>query len=1006
MRLNFKSQFSSYDLSQHLATPTKKVSFNIAPKLKHNSFKRAKAFSPRLTQCKFKSRPLQPNKIEQLKQRSFCERSLLPAKISQLTVKPNSDHRTDAEQLNQAQHIRSTLNQLLANTESFKCINPVILARQVSAINQSLESSISAWSKDPSDFLTRHLLDYNLSLCAKLNHRLERQAKLQDSGILLGLTRDLAATQDLWRHTRYTHESTLANIEPWLQQSSSITRQKFKRALSALTTASNTHLTDPKLSPKLKPIPTTSLGQAIELKQQLGEYLLIGGQAFIKQKGQAALDRLHAELNHIGIRTQLLSQDTPRHLGGHTQFLLSQLLTLGSKAFSERFHYPADKYGDKDNDNNKNHHRTLGYLASEICYLFPEQLSVNHYNMMSRTKPNDPKLKALIDSLRFINQHPAYQQMQHRIDSLTLSRGLPPVLRGNAESLIQQGVAAVKAISINRQNKLSTKWKQALDRGLNKPEAGANTLDTLINMPSKQYHRHQKVRHIFDSAHSIHNHRLMRDIQQQHRNDHASDLVKEKAKLGRGLQSNQTSNTADVTQEPSFNGQNISIAPDAFGLTEAIAGLRSCIHKIKKSRSDFKQLKQQKSGREQARQALLTFSRRPLTEQIEQLPSFYSNILKAHKGKLDSKGLYGMTVDLCDAWLGATRYSANLGINALRMGNHLTEVATGSTLISSSSQALTTASTASSILAFGLSTAKASKNALALKHQVQTLKHYEQAQQQAPSQSELAPLLTYAIKKQHALTPKTVDLLKETLSAGAYGISSGVGLTSIATAGSAVGLGVASGVGAGAAAVAASAALGSVVYHHGRLYRKNQRLEQAAQQWPPSLLSANQQHLKDPSTEAPYTKVPHTKEQQALLKRLPNVIADLLVQDLKREIPTNTLNQVRGEFLALFHSFPKEDPASTTSAEAKAQTQIWIERIKMADSSLLKQMKHSPAAQCLRQIGIEPSVIFGIALSTDSEEQDELSRQLILQYAGLPIIKGKALRFENLDNDLKGLLKN
>lgn len=539
----------------------------------------------------------------------------------------------------------------------------------------------------------------------------------------------------------------------------------------------------------------------------------------------------------------------------------------------------------------------------------------------------------------------AYQNLVFLLSAAQETLNLPSSLRGNAQSLIERGEKAIAEL------------KQP------KPHSFLNRVRTLAGKP-------------IQSSQSVHRKRLLREIREDNLNTQTADLIKEKAKMGRGVQRTQERPALESAQDWEAGQWSASLAPDALGFTEAIAGLRSCIHKSKKTLSSIRQISKDKDIREQARHDLQAFCKKPLNEQIQNLPSFYAGLKQTEKGKLKGAGLYNLAVEASDAFLGSVRYSTNIAVNGTRIGNTLLSAASHTGPALSVAEGIATAATASSALAMGLSTAKASKAGLALKRQINTLEAYK-AKRDSSQQSHSETLLNYAIDKQHKIFPKAVDLVKESLSASAYAVSTGVGIASIATTGTAVGLTVATGVGAGAAATAAATSLGAVAYHQGRLWAKNKHATQLAMNF-----VKDAQHSEKLTSE--------------LLKRLPNIVAEQLVFDLKRDISADRLSDARGDYLALFERLSSATNTITDTQSMKSFIQQWVNAIRSKDIQFEAILKESAAAQCLLKIGMEPSVVLGIALSSDNEQQDELSRQLILKAAGIPIIKGMPLNSETL----------
>ena len=181
----------------------------------------------------------------------------------------------------------------------------------------------------------------------------------------------------------------------------------------------------------------------------------------------------------------------------------------------------------------------------------------------------------------FPSQNELYEQINQKLHCLTLTRGMPAVLRGNIDALITQGKTAVETISQHTSVK-PTAFKRLAQRVI-------KTLFPihLNSLSSIQFHRNKRFHYVFHKHYSVHNTPLAQDLKQESvHTAQGSELIKENAKLGsNGLDSLNNPKGFDALQEPV-----IDQAADVFGFTEAIAGFKASVNKITQSPNRIRQL--------------------------------------------------------------------------------------------------------------------------------------------------------------------------------------------------------------------------------------------------------------------------------------------------------------------------------------------------------------------------------------------------------------------------------
>ncbi|MCX4029338.1 hypothetical protein H0A36_19350 [Endozoicomonas sp. SM1973] len=576
-----------------------------------------------------------------------------------------------------------------------------------------------------------------------------------------------------------------------------------------------------------------------------------------------------------------------------------------------------------------------------------------------------------------VDDHPALSEIKLLLTLHQQSLSVSPAKRGTAKGLINNAAQVGERFKANIQEKQQSRIGQLF--------------------------RPVKFRH------KILQNNLAQELRQAKPSVKKADLLKEKAKLGGGLQ--RAHNTSTQLDQMAAAGEAsqlplaASLAPNALGLTEAVAGVTSSVIKTQEVLSKIRQLQSNQQAQLAAKDKIAQFLQQPVGRQQNSFPQLVAGLLDLNKGKLGKAGFYGLVVDSSDALFGALRYLTNTAVNGTRIVDTTVASATGASVTASAASALASASVASSSVALGLSTAKAVKAGINLHQQQTNARQLDDAvassQLQASQRNGFNPTeaiedFAYGMAKQRKVMPKAVDLAKETVSAAAYATSTGVGVAALATAGT-VGVGVASATvaGAAAAAVAATTALGAVAYHQGRQWVKQRNIGSLAEALVNIASDKTQLKVSQLLNKKPAKNTVNlTKDQQvqlthALLKRFPHLAAEQLLFQLKQELAHSVKSTVASATVALL----KQYAAAVNPGEplTKLQLKQFKQQLKAIDEQQLTVLKESPAAMFLYGIGMEPTVILGIANAYDNEQQDELSRQLIMKYAGLADLKGDTL---------------
>lgn len=577
-----------------------------------------------------------------------------------------------------------------------------------------------------------------------------------------------------------------------------------------------------------------------------------------------------------------------------------------------------------------------------------------------------------------VDDHPALSEIKLLLTLHQESLSLSPAKRGTAKGLINNATQAGERFKAHIQEKQQSRIGQLF--------------------------RPVKFRH------KILRNNLAQELRQAKPNVKKADLLKEKAKLGGGLQ--RAHNTSTQLDQMATAGEAsqlplvASLAPNALGLTEAVAGVTSSVIKTQEVLSKVRQLQSNQQVQLAAKDKIAQFLQQPVGRQQNAFPQLVAGLLDLNKGKLGKTGFYGLVVDSSDALFGALRYLTNTAVNGTRIVDTTVSSATGASITASATSALASASVASSSVALGLSTAKAVKAGINLHQQQGKARQVDDAlaksqvlqasKSDRSFQREAVDDFAYGMAKQRKVLPKAIDLAKETVSATAYATSTGVGVAALATAGT-VGVGVASATvaGATAAAVAATTALGAVAYHQGRQWVKQRNIGSLAEALvnivsDKTQLRVNQLLNKRTAQGAEkLTKELQVELTHALIKRLPHLAAEQLLFQLKQELAHCVKSAATTATVTLLTQYAEATKAGEPLT--KPQLKQLKQQLKAIDEQQLALLERSPAAMFLQGIGMEPTVILGIANAYDNEQQDELSRQLIMKYAGLADIKGDTL---------------